>query len=382
MRASPRVDLTEVTEGNTRILAPTHQAQSGAGPKQAGPAFYNPAMALTRDITVLAAQTEPPPERPTFLDGLTATGIRGLRVANETTGWHVTLNDRSRKTAKIAKRNLDNLDLTQRVIVRRQDLNHLLATERFAFIDIDPYGSPIPFLCLAVRAVHDDGILALTATDTTALHGVKPKPAKRRYGGHPPPRNVPGWKAAASRYLLAAITKEAARHDRHIHPLLVHHHQHALRAYVRIHQGAREADQALQNLSTIALCPRCYAWGDEACPCGETPPTGPYHVGPIHDASFLAAMQAAQEDATLAHPNQARTLLDHLQDETRLGPFYMDVDRAVKAHNLGGPPARERLQEALANAGIDSARTHYGPTTLAHDGDPEAVLAVLDDLTG
>lgn len=374
------MDLTQVTEGRTSLLVPSDQAGSGAGPKQAGQAFYNPAMALTRDVTVLAAQALEPPQRPEFLDGLAATGARGLRVATETDDWLVTLNDRARETAKIAERNVERAGLADRVVVRRRDVNALLAEGTWAFIDIDPYGSPVPFLGLAVRAVQDGGLLAVSATDTTALHGVKPKPGTRRYLGEPPPRNAPGWKAAASRYLVGAMIREAARYDRRVDPVLVHHHQHAIRAYVRVREGAAPADEALDALDPVALCPRCQGWGQEECPCGHAPRTGPYYLGALHDVDVLGRMSTRLPRDGLEHPSLVAELLDRLEAEAPLGPFPLDVDRAVKARGVGGPPAREAFREALSDRGIETARTHYAPTTLAYEGDPGTVLGVLEEL--
>lgn len=374
------VDLAEVTEGATTVAVPAEHAQANRGPSQAGAGFYNPSMALTRDLTVLAARGLEPPERGGFLDALSATGIRGLRVAEETDAWMVTLNDRSRKTAELARENVDRLGLQERAVVRRRDANAILAEGRWGFVEIDPYGSPVPFLSLGARAVEDGGVLAVTATDTTALHGVKPAPARRRYLAEPPPRDAPGWKAAASRLLVGAIVREAARFDRRASPLLVHHHRHVVRAYVQIEDGARAADEALGRLSHLVLCAKCHTWGTDGCACGEGTPSGPYETGPLHDAGFLEALQAELPDTSLARPEEVATLLEQLQAEAELGPFYLDIDRAVKARGLGGPPPRDALSDALEAEGISTARTHYGPTTLGYDGDPERVVEVLDGL--
>lgn len=370
------MNLVEVREGATTLRVPEAQAGPSAGPSQAGLGFYNSSMALTRDLTVLAARAFEPSGRPEFLDGLAATGARGLRVANEADGWLVTLNDRSRRTAEIAEANAEALGLGERAVVRAMDLNALLAGSTWPFVEIDPYGSPVPFLSLAVRAVEDGGILALTATDTTALHGVKAKPGRRRYLGEPPSRDAPGWKAAASRYLVGSIVREAARFDRAVSPLLVHHHKHAIRAYVRVERGADAADRALGRLEEIVLCPTCRTWDRQACACGEGRPTGPYEMAPLHDPAFLEALEVEVDDE-LARPDAVRELLTRCTDEAELGPFYLDIDPAVKARGLGGPPARDDLQAALEDAGIPNARTHYGPNTLAYDGDPRDVMAVL-----
>lgn len=372
------MDVAEVTEGATSLLAGPGGAS--AGPAEAGQGFYNPAMALTRDVTVLAARAYQPPGRPEMLDGLAAAGARGLRVVNETDDWSATLNDRARRTARLAERNVRRLGLSERAVVRRRDLNALMAEGTWGFVEVDPYGSPVDFLAGAVRAVEDGGLLALTATDASALHGVEERPARRRYLGRPPPRRAPGWKAAAARFLAAAIVREAARFDRAARPVLVHHHQHAFRAYVRVEDGARAADRALADLERRVLCPDCYTWGPGSCECGAGEPTGPYHTGPLHDPDLLEAMDEARGEGPLARPDETSQLLERLRAEAELGPFYVDVDRAVEALGVGGPPPRARLRERLVERGIETARTHYGPNRLAYEGDPREVLAVVEEL--
>ncbi len=373
-------DLIEVTEGSTSLLV-GRQRGDGRGPATAGQGFYNPAMAITRDLTVLVARAFDPPGRPDFLDGLAAAGARGLRVANEAEGWWVTLNDRARRTAMLAQRNIERLGLEEQAVARIGELEVQLAEGSWAMVEVDPYGSPVAFFSAALRNVRDGGIVAFTATDTRALHGVDDEPARRRYMGDPPPRNAPGWKQAAARFFVGAIVREAARYDRVAHPLLVHTHQHAFRAYVRVEEGARAADRALSRVERVALCRSCYGWGRGECPCGKARPTGPYEMGPLQDSAFLdAIVQARGGTDGLAEPEAVDDLLERLQAEAGMSPFYLDVDRAVKVRDLGGPPPREKLVSRLAEQGIQARITHYGPNRLAYDGDSEEVLAVLEEL--
>lgn len=375
------MDVTEVTEGGTSFLVAGGE-EGSRGPARAGQGFYNPAMALTRDLTVLAACAFEPTGRAQFLDGLAAAGARGLRVANEVPGWKVTLNDRARRTARLASRNVERLGLDDRAVARRREFAAIAAEGSWAMIEVDPYGSPAPFLACALRGVRDGGIVAFTATDATALHGVDRRAARRRYLGQPPPRQAPGWKEAASRFLVASIVREAARFDRAAEPLVTHTHQHAFRAYVQVEDGARAADAALESLARVALCPRCYTWGEQACKCGWAQPSGPYYLDDLQDGGFLAELDAGLGETQLAEPDAVATLLDRLQGEAGMRPFYLDVDRAVKARELGGPPPRADLRDELEAQGIATAITHYGPNRLAIDGDLADALSVLAELSG
>lgn len=43
--------------------------------------------------------------------------------------------------------------------------------ERYDIIDLDPYGSMIPFLNSTLRAINDNGLLCITCTDSRVLMG-------------------------------------------------------------------------------------------------------------------------------------------------------------------------------------------------------------------
>lgn len=48
---------------------------------------------------------------------------------------------------------------------------HRAPTARFDCIDLDPYGSAVPFLDAAIGAVNDGGLLCVTCTDLGVLAG-------------------------------------------------------------------------------------------------------------------------------------------------------------------------------------------------------------------
>jgi tRNA (guanine26-N2/guanine27-N2)-dimethyltransferase len=57
--------------------------------------------------------------------------------------------------------------------------------KRFHYIDIDPYGPPVPFLDHAFGALMRRAWLAVTATDKAPLCGAHPKACLRKYLGKP-----------------------------------------------------------------------------------------------------------------------------------------------------------------------------------------------------
>ncbi|MDX1612255.1 MAG: hypothetical protein R3185_07790, partial [Candidatus Thermoplasmatota archaeon] len=204
----------------------------------------------------------------------------------------------------------------------------------------------------------------------------KPAVAQRRYLARGPPRGAPGGKAAAGRLLAGYVTRVAAQFDRSARPVFVHEHQHSLRAAFRIERGARKANEALEQVHGMVLCPACQTWGPEACACGQAEKSGPYWMGPLQDAGFLGPMLDAMAGASLAQPGKVARLLEHLVGEAEMGPFYLDVGQACK--RLGAsPPGREALIQALEDAGIPAARTAFSPEAVAYRGDPQEALEVL-----
>ena len=72
------MDVTEATEGKTTFFVPVqdNREQFPPGP----PVFFNRRMEVNRDATVLLLSALKPSD---YVDAMGATGVRGLRVANE-----------------------------------------------------------------------------------------------------------------------------------------------------------------------------------------------------------------------------------------------------------------------------------------------------------
>ena len=137
----------------------------------------------------------------TLLEALSATGLRAIRYAKELPLLrHVTANDLSASAIEDIHRNIDfngltpkglpvpvegALSLTKweadeavhgRVRVNEGDActfmyTHRAEADRFDCIDLDPYGSAVPFLDAAIGAVADGGLLCVTCTDMAVLAG-------------------------------------------------------------------------------------------------------------------------------------------------------------------------------------------------------------------
>jgi tRNA (guanine26-N2/guanine27-N2)-dimethyltransferase len=167
-----------IVEGTTKVLVPIPQ-DGVSFPPSAAPVFYNPEMELNRDINVAAtaafvnrlilklqSQRDIVPADITYVDALSASGIRGIRVANEL-GISAVLNDWNEDAYNLIVQNIEVNNLSETTTASRKDANVLLHEKRYNIVDLDPFGTPTQFLDAAARsAVH---LLEVTATDTTPL---------------------------------------------------------------------------------------------------------------------------------------------------------------------------------------------------------------------
>jgi len=108
-----------------------------------------------------------------ILDALAGCGVRAIRYALEVPSVQlVVANDLNRSAAEALQQNVDaSLSAAAAtscpIQVRCGDAGLLMKTSPAAFdvIELDPCGSPAPYLAAAVRAVKDGGLLCLACTD-------------------------------------------------------------------------------------------------------------------------------------------------------------------------------------------------------------------------
>src|SRR5450756_1178404 len=133
-----------ITEGTTNVEVPVPDETSSFPPSSVA-VFYNPAMKTNRDLAVaaIACFSKDDPKY-SYLDALSASGIRGLRIGNEV-GLNTTMSDWEEKSVELIKRNIELNNLTNCTALRR-NANVVMFDGSFDIIDLDPFGTPAPFL--------------------------------------------------------------------------------------------------------------------------------------------------------------------------------------------------------------------------------------------
>ncbi len=363
------MDLVPVTEGGTELLVPA-QDRTRPFPPGSSEVFFNPRMALSRDATILLLGDLRPGN---YLDAMGATGARGIRVARECR-IPVTINDRDPRAVEVIRRNAARAGVPAEIT--RCDVNHLLSSRRFDAVDLDPFGTPAPFVDAAARSARK--YLFVTATDTAPLCGAHARAGARRYFAHPVNNEYHG--ETGLRTLLGFVVRELVKYDRGLEPLLCFTREHAVRLHLGIRAGARSADETLSRMGFILQCDRCLFREERPgivpsggrCSCGgRLAPIGPLWLGAINDPGALSSMLGRLPSVPLAAADELYRLLSLLGEELPTSSHY-DYHRVAKALRCS-PPPMETVLGRIMDAGYRVSRAHYTGTAIKTDAPVEII---------
>jgi tRNA (guanine26-N2/guanine27-N2)-dimethyltransferase len=350
------MDLIEVSEGKTRFFVPAQDAASRFPPGSA-PVFFNRRMELNRDATVLLLTVLNPSD---YLDAMGASGVRGIRVANEC-GIPVTINDRDPLGIDLITCNADRSDIPVEIVQR--EANALLSERSFDAVDLDPFGTPAFFIDAGVRGTRR--FLFVTATDTAPLCGAHLKAGRRRYFALP--MNTDYHSEVGLRILLGFVVRETVKYDRGIEPIFCYAREHFVRLHLRLLRGAIAADETIGKIGFILQCPKCpyreevrgMVPGQGTCPdCGEIlRPIGPLWLGELCNKEILTQMLEKIADLGLGTQKDLVKLIDICRSELPTSSHY-DYHRLAKLQNCS-PPDITSVLEGIRAQGYSASRTHF-----------------------
>lgn len=395
-----------IREGGTRLLVPAgidleRPRRPGPGPlkgpgRRTGGTFYNPAMRFARELSVLfteermhqhAARNAPRPLISyRYLDALAATGARLVRIAVEARrppglAFEGVACDRDPRVVALLRKNIAGNRAADRVAGLLDDMHKVAAGGHWDHVDVDPFGSPAPFLDSALRHLNRGATIALTATDTAALTGAAPAACRRRYDAKP--WHAAGMHEVALRILVGAAVRTAARHEIALRPVLAHATDHYVRVYLQAEKGAGRADAVLDRLAWYVEDPdgtRRYRPYDECAPPEVVRFAGPLWGGSLQDAALVAALQARVPQHQQMDSAPLDRFLDRAAQET--GPVLAVYEIADVARAIGsGPPRLEDFLARLREAGHHANRLHSTPTGFGTDATWKEVLDTVRRMT-
>jgi tRNA (guanine26-N2/guanine27-N2)-dimethyltransferase len=360
------------------------------------PVFYNPVMKLNRDLSVLAIQIFQGMlhAKIKICEPLAGSGIRGIRWAKEVRGIEaIVLNDANPYAYELTGRNVRANHLERKIKFYNRNANLLLQEfaserQRFDIIDLDPFGSPMPFLDSSIAAAKRLSLLAITATDTAPLCGVKRDACIRKYAAKP--LRTSYTHEIAARILIGAAARVACIYEFGVTPLLTHSTDHYIRTYLEMRLSVKHANLSLKNLGFLYHCPKCQTRGltndwkipDANCPtcAAKVEVAGPLWTGPLQSEPFC---RKVEHEAQVRYPTGNKrllTLLSTLVAEAGSPTLYYDLDELCDRLGTPNPPFKE-LFELLRSSGFQASRTHFKPKGLKTDAPLRRIEAAIRKLT-
>jgi len=262
---------------------------------------------------------------------------------------------------------------------------HKQVKDRFDVIDLDPYGSPSPFLDSAVQSVADGGLLCVTATDMAVLCGNAPETCYTKYGAIS--LKTKSCHEFAIRIVLQCLESHANRSGRYIEPLLSLSIDFYTRVFVRVHSGQARCKESTSKLGHVYQCTGCEALSFQRLgkvslhPDGKNkkyslvtgPPVGQtcehcgqgFHIGgpiwlnPLHNRDFVSQLLQSIEvnEGVYATEERMKGMLTMALEELQDIPLYYEIPRLTNIVKQ----SQEKLTlytSALLNAGYRFSLSH------------------------
>ncbi|XP_074194154.1 tRNA (guanine(26)-N(2))-dimethyltransferase isoform X2 [Rhinolophus sinicus] len=276
---------------------------------------------------------------------------------------------------------------------------HQRVSERFDVIDLDPYGSPAPFLDAAVQAVSEGGLLCVTCTDMAVLAGNSGETCYSKYGAMALKSRA--CHEMALRIVLHSLDLRANCYQRFVMPLLSISADFYVRVFVRVFTGQAKVKASASKQALVFQCVGCgtfhlqqlgkasgasggrvkfsAACGPPVAPecehCGQRHQLGgPLWAEPIHDLDFVGhVLEAVSANPSRFHTSERiRGVLSVVTEELPDVPLYYTLDQLSSTIHCSTPSLLQ-LRSALLHAGFRVSLSHACKNAVKTDA-PASVL--------
>lgn len=339
-----------------------------------GQEFYNPHMHFCRSFSSLAVGTLP---KVRVLDAFSASGIRGMRYAKENSNVaSLEMVDVSEDAVALCKKNSEENGIKSKAHGAEFNKFMMGREDEYDLLEIDPFGSPAPYLYNAIRSfrLKKEGYLSVTATDTAVLCGAHANACMRIY--HSVPLHEEIYHEAGVRILWKFIAHIAGEFDFGIVPLATLSHRHFFKLFLKLEKGADKGVKCFKKTGYLILCPHCrYRHGSEiatdVCPkCGKKAKwSGPLWLGELHDQKTLERMLLLNSERNYAHKEKLEKEIKLMQGEIGMPPYFFNIHSTCGHLDIQPPPKTEVLLQNLQKEGFRALRTHFSPIGVKTDAD-------------
>ncbi|MDW0226906.1 MAG: tRNA (guanine(10)-N(2))-dimethyltransferase [Nitrososphaeraceae archaeon] len=384
--------VSEIKEGKTSLLVPSSALSQSVPPKN--PAFFNPNAKWNRDISMLVYKVYTSSSKnKTLADSICGVGARGLRASVEVPQIEtIYFNDLNPIAIEFAKESAKLNQVQYKCIFKTNEVCKFLNFEereirRFDIVDLDPFGSPSPYVDCVLRSVSNGGLISITATDTAVLCGVYPSVCYRKYYGFPIRSEYSN--EIGVRLLVSFIALNATRFDLSVVPYFCHSNLHYLRVYLKIIFSSSLANTVSSKIGFIKHCQKCKSRRVEkirepnlVCDlCGaKCIMAGPLWIDSIFDSDFVNSMlnELKNSENSTSPRNDHNRLLKMMQICTSELPIpaYFETD-SIASSAKKSSISLDKVISTLASNGFQSSKTTMNEKGFKTDASPKEIIELL-----
>jgi tRNA (guanine26-N2/guanine27-N2)-dimethyltransferase len=387
-----KYDFSRIKEGKTVLLVPRFSLSEKVPPKN--PAFFNPNAKWNRDISMLVYKTHASSNNSkTFADSICGVGARGLRTAVEVPKIDtIYLNDLNPIAIEFAKESAKLNQVEDRCTF---DISHVCKFlnfeerefRKFDLVDLDPFGSPSPYVDCVLRSVSNRGLISITATDTAVLCGVYPNVCYRKYYGFP--LRTEYCNEIGIRILVSFIALNASRFDLSIIPYFCHTNLHYMRVYLKVIFGNSLANSVSSKIGFLKHCHNCnhrkienLRDQDLVCEICDTKCklAGPLWIDSLFDFEFARAMLTVlkNDQYFLSTKNEYNKLLRMMQicNSELAYPFYFETD-SIASKAKKSSISLDKVISSLTGNGFNASKTIMNDKGFKTNATPKEIIDLL-----
>ena len=352
-----------------------------------GNAFYNPQSKYVRDLGVLAAAIY----RQDYgslkvLDALAGCGVRSLRYYLESQADYLWVNEGNHQLNSTIQENLSLAIAPEHFKITHQDAHRVFfqcyqERDYYDLVDVDCFGSAVPYLNTMLWATKIGGLMYLTCTDGRTLTGHPPEKTVQAYNAIA--RSHPAIQEQALRLIIGATQQQAATKGLGIEPVFSLFTGQTYRIMVRL---VAKPQLTANNYGFLTYCRHCgnyrtFDWrklNKVGCACKDSAITvsGAMWLGELHDLNLLKRFTILAQQW---HWQEIVKLLDLMQGEIGFPPYFYTL-REIGNRGKLDLPKKSDLIQAIQDKGYQAAATHIESQAIKANTNMETVIALAKDI--
>ncbi|MBI5223617.1 tRNA (guanine(10)-N(2))-dimethyltransferase [Candidatus Micrarchaeota archaeon] len=345
--------------------------------------FYNPNMTFCRTLSSLAVGAIGSDLE--IVDGFSASGIRSIRYGVENKNVsQVTFVDIDPAAIKSVKANAKKNKIKSVSI--ENEFCKVAQSVRANFVELDPFGTPAPYLydSMKIFGHAKEAYISATATDVAVLCGGVYHACMKNY--HAKPLNCEFTHEVGLRILVKKVAQVASEFNFGTTPLVSFSDQHYLKTIVKLTRNSDSAVASLDSFGHLWYCKTCANRGSGKFPLSICPKcnsqldfAGPLYLGDLSDSSFLDKMLVLNENRKYSNKVDISSFLQTLKSEVGLPPYYYSVHWLCKILGLKSVPKFSSVLSYLQEKGYLAVRTHFSDVCVKTNAPFEVVCLAVSE---